>query len=202
VIEYFGVGVPNARGCVYGLVMRLAIALVLIGTTAYAQPGADPFDHRTPTSPPSSSSSSEPSSPPSAVEPTVVAPAHDSACACDTVDPGQPQRFHAKLFLATGVALWATSFAVNVYARHEYDNALRGLDTGSTPVSYDAARNQVNHYHDMSRYYGTGLFVAGTAALGAAAYLYFTAPKEQVRRTTVSPMVSGDQAGVSLAGSF
>lgn len=170
------------------MIMRLAIALVLIGTTAYAQPGIDPFDHRTPTSPPSSSS-----------EPTVtptVAPARDSACACETVDPGQPQRFHAKLLLASGVALWATSFAVTMYAKREYDSAVSGIIHGSTQV------NEANHYRDMARYYGTGLFVAGTAALGAAAYLYFSAPKEHVQRTTVSPIVSGDQAGVSLVGSF
>jgi len=161
--------------------MRFAIAIVLIGTlsgSALAEPGSDPFDHR---------AGSETASPQPA--PPAEAPAYE------LVDPGQPRRLHAKLFLAGGVTLWTVSLVTNIYARAEYDKA-RAAGPGQPNVDL------ANHYWRMSRYYGTGLFVAGTAAIGVAAYLYLTAPKDLIRKPIVTPMVGGDQAGVSVVGSF
>ena len=47
--------------------------------------------------------------------------------------------------------------------------------------------------------YGTSLAVLGLAAVGAAAYFYFTAPDEHV---VVSPAVAHDHIGAAVMGRF
>jgi tetratricopeptide (TPR) repeat protein len=51
-------------------------------------------------------------------------------------------------------------------------------------------------------YVSNGLFVAGIAAVGVAAYLYVTAPSAEAPRTAFAPFVTGDQAGFAVTGAF
>jgi hypothetical protein len=125
--------------------------------------------------------------------PTTALPASED------LDPGRPRRQVAKWIALGGVGLYAASLGLSVYERVQYDKyVVRDANGGLTATDAMAA----NRARDIARYYGTGLFVAGTAALGVAAYMYLTAPPEVVRRTIVTPTASGDQVGVSLLGSF
>jgi len=89
-----------------------------------------------------------------------------------------------------GASLVPSLHERSIYRQHVNPNG---------PISY-ADAVAANDAHNVARFYGTGLFLAGTIALGTAAYLYFSAPNE--RHTIISPAVSNDQAGVVFAGSF
>lgn len=115
-------------------------------------------------------------------------------CDCKVIDPGKPQR-HAALWTAVGAgALFAGSFALSYYEKARWNDAVQGARL-SDPAAVEKA-NDANH---AARVYGTGLFVAGTIALGVAGYLYFTAPDKEV---IVAPAASSNQVGLAVAGRF
>lgn len=87
----------------------------------------------------------------------------------------------AGLALCIASPLWAR------HTKHAYDDAVAA---GEMP-SYASARTE--------QHVATGLFVAGAAAVGVAAYLYVTRPAQA---TTIAPAVDGDQVGLVMSGSF
>jgi hypothetical protein len=56
---------------------------------------------------------------------------------------------------------------------------------------------------DLVRFYGTSLFVMGTATVGIATYLYFTARKPEILgQTALVPTLGGDAVGLAVTGGF
>jgi hypothetical protein len=151
---------------------------VVIGSLSAAHadgPAPSPFDVRTVPAAVSTAAAQPPPVPPTE---TVI-------------EHGARQRRAALWTAAGGLTLVASSFAVSMFERHEYDVALSRGDVAGA-----------NHAQDVARYVGTPLFVGGAVAVGVAAILYVTAPRMRERRMMVSPSVGGDQAGVAISGGF
>ncbi|NVB78195.1 MAG: hypothetical protein HOV81_07365 [Kofleriaceae bacterium] len=87
----------------------------------------------------------------------------------------------AGLALCIASPLWAR------HTKHAYDDAVAA---GEMP-SASSAR--------IKQHVATGMFVAGAAAVGVAAYLYFTRPTQT---TTIAPIVDGEQVGIAITGSL
>lgn len=102
------------------------------------------------------------------------------------VDRGESRRRVAIVLGAVGVAAWGFDLWYGFHEKKQYE------DKGD-----DKAK-------DRLRYIGTSVFVVGTAAVAAAAFLYFTAPgKEQVSDgTAFAPVITSDQIGMAYTGSF
>ena len=110
-------------------------------------------------------------------------------------DPGKGRRRLAYIVGAGGVVLWGITLAYGLVVRDRYETE-GGKYNG--PNGYDDAKNDL-------RYKGTGLFIAGTLAVGAAIVLYVTAPKpyrERMEQAHVTPIVTPDQVGLGYATSF
>lgn len=110
-------------------------------------------------------------------------------------DPGKGRRRIAYVTGAVGVVLWGATLAYGLRVRSRYD-APGGVYGG--PDGYDDAKRDL-------RYKCTGLFAAGTAAVGAAIVLYVTAPKayrERAEQARITPLVSPDHVGVGFATAF
>lgn len=153
--------------------MRIAACLVLVLSSSAV---ADPFDVRDPA--PDAPRSASPTTGPEIARDVVT-------------DPGQTQRRVAIGLAVTGVALLGSAGALSLYEKDRYDDALAIHD-----------RATANRATSITRYAGTGLFVGGVAALGVAAYAWFTADHEKVRTTVVAPIATGDRAGLALTGAF
>lgn len=107
------------------------------------------------------------------------------------VDRGAGRRKGAIIVGAVGLA---TLVGVTIYGFYEksiYE------DPDSTREEYTAAR-------DNLRYIGTSVFAVGLGAVAAGTILYFTARgQEQVSDgTAFAPMLSPDQLGFAVSGSF
>jgi len=176
--------------------MRLVVATLILLTalrTADADRRDDPFSVRKPTlapltvapKPPDPFSQRTPASRPVPI---------DEDCDCDVVDRGGPRRRNAVLVAAGGVALWAASGTLSYYTHERYKEAVaRG------PEGYTEARR----WQRTAQIYGTGLFLAGTVAIGASIYLYVTAPAKVVReRTGVTPSITNQGVGLVVSGGF
>lgn len=112
-------------------------------------------------------------------------------------DPGRGRRRLAYIVGGTGVIVWGVTLAYGLNVRSKYDAEQAPYD-GSDGDPYELAQKHL-------RWYGTGMFIAGTAAVGAAVYLYVTAPKayrESAQQTVLAPMVGRDELGLSYSGSF
>ena len=110
------------------------------------------------------------------------------------VDRGAGRRRIALYLALGGGVAWTASAGISLWARSRYDHY--GSIDPPDPV-------QQNHYRSIARYYGTSLLIAGTAAVGLSAYLYFTAPaKERIDQTVFVPAIGRDQIGVAASGSF
>ena len=60
-----------------------------------------------------------------------------------------------------------------------------------------------NDYMFNAKWYGTGIFIAGAAMVGAAAVIYFTAPQpEKIDQTVFVPTLDRNGAGFALTGRF
>jgi len=60
-----------------------------------------------------------------------------------------------------------------------------------------------NHYTDLANIWGTTIFATGVLIVGAAAFLYFTAPtKERVDRTVLVPSIGPQHVGFTLEHRF
>lgn len=115
------------------------------------------------------------------------------------VDRGRGRRRTALYLAIGGGVLWGASAVVSGWAKSKYNSANAIFVITQSPE--DASK--VNHYKDIARYYGTGLFVAGAVAIGVGAMLYFTAPqRERVDQTVFVPTIGPDQLGFAASGSF
>lgn len=113
-------------------------------------------------------------------------------------DPGKGRRRLAYILGATGVVIWGVTLAYGLSVRSKYEHQESPYDGPDDDANYDDAK------HDL-RWYGTGLFVVGTAAVGAAITLYLTAPKpyrERLEQARITPIVTPDQVGLGYARSF
>jgi hypothetical protein len=130
------------------------------------------------------------------------------------VDPGARRRKTAIIIAAGGGALLiASGILSGVIAKGRYDECVEDgeLDLNRTKcfpntmtMNNDAkAAKYANDQRDLAKYWGTGLFIGGIAAIGVASALYFTAPeKERIDRTVFTPSVSKDQVGFAFSGAF
>jgi hypothetical protein len=110
------------------------------------------------------------------------------------VEPGTPPASRGRIVLAAslggaGLALCVASPLWARHTQHAYDDAVAA---GEMP-SYSSAR--------IEQHVATGIFVAGAAAIGAAAYLYFTRPT-QTPTTAIAPVIDGTQVGIAITGSL
>lgn len=105
------------------------------------------------------------------------------------IDRGRDQRRHAYLLGGAGLGLYAVDTVLGLVAKSKYDAAER-------PDTQQAWKNTM-------RYGGTAIFLVGSAAIGAAVWLYVTAPAhERVEQTVVTPVASRDTLGLSVSGRF
>jgi tetratricopeptide (TPR) repeat protein len=108
------------------------------------------------------------------------------------VDPGKKRRRIAYGLGAAGIATLAFTLTYCIVERLDYNSAKDSGDIG-------AANNDVHHLRTV----GTTTFFVGAALVGAAAYLYFTAPEKPVAEQTAwAPIVGPDQLGFAVSGSF
>ena len=124
----------------------------------------------------------------------MTAQAVADPCNCQVVDRGKPQRHLALWVAAGGGGLLATSFALSLYEKKQWDAQQPAAQMGDMRA-IDAS----NRAHDITKVYGTGLFALGTIGLGVATFLYLTAPDREV---VIAPTVAPGQGGLSLAGRF
>lgn len=141
-------------------------------------------------------------------------------------DPGAGRRKVAIITAAGGGVLLLASLGVSLYALGNYNDcgdngelkldemdatklhsdcrtALGLPDQTATTEQKERARDHTEKYRKMAAYWGTGLFVAGVATVGVAAFLYFTAPdKERIDRTVFVPTLSPNEVGFALTRSF
>ena len=111
-------------------------------------------------------------------------------------DPGKGRRRLAYIVGASGVVIWGITLAYGLIVRNRYEDTTDDYYTGAN--GFDEAE------YDL-RWKGTGLFLAGTAAVGAAVYLYITAPKpyrERIEQARITPVLSPDHIGVGYGGRF
>jgi hypothetical protein len=111
-------------------------------------------------------------------------------------DPGKARRRLSYAVGAGGIVLWGATLAYGLVVRSRYEKEGDGHYDG--PNGYDEAKDDL-------RYKGTGLFIAGTLAVGAAIVLYVTAPKpyrERLEQARVLPIVTPDGAGVGFSTTF
>ena len=114
------------------------------------------------------------------------------------VDPGRGRRRAATYVAIAGGALAFASVALAAYERFgPYARAKQRFDAGDPDAASDAA--SATH---VVHVYGTGLFVAGTAAVAVACYLYFFAPREQITRTAIGPELAPHQAVLAFTRRF
>lgn len=105
-----------------------------------------------------------------------------------TTDPGATRRTAALWTLAGAGALFASSLTLSFYERSEYHAAVARDDAAAA-----------NHAALVTRYAGTGLFLAGGVAVGVALYLRATAPE---KHTIIAPAVAPDSVGAVVSGRF
>lgn len=124
------------------------------------------------------------------VKPTPVAPPPivKKTITVD-VDRGASRRRLAYILGGAGLALWGGSLAVTLVARDNQDGSEHPED--------------LRDAQQLARFGGTGLFIAGSAAIAGAVYFYLKAPGvERVERTVLAPAVGADSAGLVVHGRF
>jgi hypothetical protein len=103
------------------------------------------------------------------------------------VTPVKSNRKRNGVILAVGgAAALGGSLAINLILQSKVNDG-----------SFDAGNGK-----NIMRFGGTGLFVAGVAGVGIGAYLLFTKGKTDERSTAVAPVVTQDQLGFAVSGSF
>lgn len=107
------------------------------------------------------------------------------------IDRGAGRRKAALFIGAGGVAALAFTGVYGIVQKGKFD------DAEGDPTEQKRIKDQV-------RYVGTGVFIVGAGLVGAAAFLYFTADgKEQVSDgTAFAPVITHDQLGLAVSGSF
>lgn len=138
-------------------------------------------------------------------EPVATTPV-ESAPVEPSAGPRKKSRIYLALGLgAGGVALIAGSVVAGVMAHSSYSDAKKLCGDGlSCPTldAYNRDKDLVHSAHTKASI-GTGLFIGGVAAIGAAAVVYFTAPREVERAAMrVVPVPHDGGAGLALTGAF
>ncbi|MBA3502722.1 MAG: hypothetical protein M4D80_39990 [Myxococcota bacterium] len=109
-------------------------------------------------------------------------------------DPGKGRRRLAYVVGAGGVVLWGASLAYGLVVRSRYEDTM--------DEHYQGAGGFKDAKSDL-QWKATSVFVAGSAAIGAAIYLYVTAPKyrdgDQAR---ITPVLAPDHVGFGYGGTF
>ena len=110
-------------------------------------------------------------------------------------DPGKGRRRLAYIVGAGGVVLWGVTLTYGLIVRDRYESIGDGHYEGGG--GFERAKEDL-------RYKGTGLFIAGTAAVGAAIVLYLTAPKpyRERREQAFMPIVTPDHVGFGYTRGF
>lgn len=105
------------------------------------------------------------------------------------IDRGASQRHVAYIVGGVGAGLLVADTVLLAIAKHEYDGT-------QLPAPRETWRN-------VGRYAGTSMFVAGTGALAAAAWLYFRAPgPERVEQSVLAPVVDRTHVGLAFSRGF
>ena len=117
------------------------------------------------------------------------------------VVPIQPRKSRTLSYIVGGggVALLGTSLALGLAARSKFQGAACGLEAGlpdgqCTPEGQkdaDSARTLAD--------VGTGVAIAGVAAVGVGVYLFIRAGKRSDDQLTIVPTVSEDSVGVVMS---
>jgi hypothetical protein len=106
-----------------------------------------------------------------------------------TIDRGADQRRLAYIVGGVGAGLLVADTVLLVIAKSEYDGT-------QLPAPRESWRN-------AARYGGTSMFVVGTGAIAAAAWLYFRAPgPERIEQTVLAPVVDRTHVGLAFSRSF
>ncbi|MDB4955519.1 MAG: hypothetical protein JWO36_3088 [Myxococcales bacterium] len=171
--------------------LRTVLLLVLVSRVVAADPFATPHGE------PVAKEAKGIASPAPQSSAVIQAPALQ-LLPCTFVDRGRSRR-HTALWIGAGAtAIWTFTLGLSVYEVQRYDRAIARFEAGDP-----SGRIEANRATRTQRVYATTLFSLGAVALGAAAYLYFTAPsKEAASRTAVVPTASGDQLGLAAVGRF
>ncbi|HEY1555750.1 MAG TPA: tetratricopeptide repeat protein [Kofleriaceae bacterium] len=119
------------------------------------------------------------------------------------VDRGAMRRRAAIVAGIVGAVVLATGSGVALYEYGQYHNHKDTYEKVGTDGGKTSDLDDANHAAWVARYWGTGLVAGGLVAMGAAAFVYFTAPQaERVDQTVFAPVVAPDHVGFALSGSF
>jgi hypothetical protein len=119
------------------------------------------------------------------------------------LDPGKSRRRAGTLTAVAGTTLIAGSATVSYVMKQRYERyAENGRVRPDFPGSLYEATVEANRAQQLARVWGTGLFLAGAATIGAGAYLYFTAPMKVRLERVIVPVVGDDSVGVAASGRF
>lgn len=130
------------------------------------------------------------------------------------IDRGASRRKAGIYTAIGGGTLVLGSALLGMYAANEYCGAgffsswykgggdscpnVRDVHNGST-----TAKSSSDSAISTARWGGTGMFIAGVAAIGVASYLYFSAPQaEKIDQTVWVPTVDREHVGFALSGRF
>ncbi|MDB4957135.1 MAG: hypothetical protein JWO36_4704 [Myxococcales bacterium] len=122
----------------------------------------------------------------------------------NVLDRGKGRR-RAALYVAIGGGLLcAASGGYAYYEKTEYDRfAINGMGRGMTLADMTANALSARQAQHDAAWYGTGMFIAGAAAISIGAVIYFTAPqRERIDQTVFVPTLGPDQVGFAASGSF
>ena len=137
------------------------------------------------------------------------------------IDRGKTRRMAAVGTAIGGAVVMGFAVAYGYYERGKYCDLVEGGPCGSSQAWKDAHMNMdtepatlkapqtkanadtANAYMDRAGTWGTGIFIAGAALVGAAAVIYFTSPQpEKLDQTVFVPTLDRHGAGFALTGRF
>jgi len=116
--------------------------------------------------------------------------------------PGRDQRRAAAAIALGGLVLGGVAFGMCMYERGQWEDARLRLDGATTGEARIDAQDDANHAADVAKYAGTAMFAGSVLAVGVAAYLYFSAPRETHRTIIIGPTVTPTSGGLGLSGAF
>jgi hypothetical protein len=121
------------------------------------------------------------------------------------VDPGHGRRMASLYVLIGGGVLLVACIPFDVIVKNNYcDQFTTATGTGcGSGQKLTGDRKAASTDYTLGEWMGNGMFFTGLAAVGAAAYLYFTAPQpEHINQTVFAPSVAPDHVGFALTGHF
>ncbi len=130
-------------------------------------------------------------------EPTVV------------VDKGRNRRFIALGLGIAALGAWTFDFAYGIHESRLYHCIVDNKSCSETAGLMGMDRtNYANARVNDLKYQGTTVFIVGTAALAAGAYLFFTAPGKVTvdqlggDHVSIAPVLAPSQVGLAISGGF